>query len=541
LIYVGAGTSGRLGVLDAAECPPTFRTPAELIVGLIAGGHSALTRAVEGAEDDPHQGRRDLQAIGLTAQDVVVGIATSGRTPYVLGAVRYAKDLGAFTIGLACNPGSELESFVDLPIIPVVGPEVLTGSTRLKAGTATKLILNMLSTGTMVLLGKTYGHLMVDLKATNTKLQDRARRIVRQLTQLPHDQVEELLQRCQGEVKTAVVVHQLCVTPDEARRRLTEVSGRVRLALGEKKPIPAVSFAHDLVLGIDGGGTSTVAILAEHATGTILGRGVAGPSNINSVGQATACQALGDAIEKAFQKAGRPQGTVASCCLGLAGAGQAAGEQVIRQWAEQFRIASRIQVTTDVALLFEALPEKSGIAVIAGTGSIVVGRASDGRMKRAGGWGPLLGDEGSSYRIAVAALSAIAHSVDGILPPTRLCDLFLTHFCVPTPHDLIPIIYRGDCNRTKLAALAPLVIQTAEEGDGVAFELVKQQATALAGTTRAVMKQLGFSTPGSLALAGGLLVGSEYYRQEFLDQVRPDAFVIVSEPALGAVSLARSL
>src|SRR5262245_12476373 len=165
LVYIGAGTSGRLGVLDASECPPTFSTPPEMVIGLIAGGYGALTRAVEGAEDHRESAVTDLNAIGFSPNDVLVGIATSGRTPYVIGGLEYAREIGACAIGLACNDGSAIADSADLMITPVVGPEVISGSTRLKAGTATKLVLNMLTTGTMVLLGKTYGNLMVDLKA----------------------------------------------------------------------------------------------------------------------------------------------------------------------------------------------------------------------------------------------------------------------------------------------------------------------------------------------------------------------------------------
>ncbi len=196
LVYVGAGTSGRLGVLDATECPPTFNAPPGLVVGVIAGGSTALTRAVEGAEDRPEYASRDLTSISLSAADVLVGIATSGRTPYVLGAVDYARSLGAFTIGLSCNPDSDIIGRVDLAITPVVGPEVLSGSTRLKAGTATKLVLNMLSTGAMVRLGKTFGNLMVDLRATNEKLKHRTNRIVREATGLDRAEADALLDRC---------------------------------------------------------------------------------------------------------------------------------------------------------------------------------------------------------------------------------------------------------------------------------------------------------------------------------------------------------
>jgi N-acetylmuramic acid 6-phosphate etherase len=231
LIYAGAGTSGRLGVLDAAECPPTFNADPKQIVGLIAGGMSAMFKAVEGAEDSPELAVEDLRAIDLCSHDVFVGIATSGRTPYVIGALDYARSQGAFTIGLACNKDALLSSRAELSIIPVVGAEVLSGSTRMKAGTATKMVLNMLTTGAMVLMGKTYGNLMVDMQATNTKLMARAKRIVRTLTELSDDEAGALLTRCNGEVKTAIVTHRLGKSPDEARTALQAAHGHLRRAL----------------------------------------------------------------------------------------------------------------------------------------------------------------------------------------------------------------------------------------------------------------------------------------------------------------------
>jgi N-acetylmuramic acid 6-phosphate etherase len=231
LIYIGAGTSGRLGVLDATECPPTFSTPPEMVVGLIAGGYAALTRAVEGAEDHPEYAVADLQAIGFCRGDVLVGIATSGRTPYVVGGLKYARQVGAAAIGLACNDGSALAEHAELMITPIVGPEIISGSTRLKAGTATKLVLNMLTTGAMVLLGKTYGNLMVDLKATNTKLVARTRRIVAMLTGLSEEAAEAELARCDGELKTAVVAYRRGISPEAARELIARCGGQLRRAL----------------------------------------------------------------------------------------------------------------------------------------------------------------------------------------------------------------------------------------------------------------------------------------------------------------------
>lgn len=231
LVYVGAGTSGRLGILDAAECPPTFNSDPAKVLGIIAGGPRAMLKAVEGAEDSRELAAEDLRAIELCSHDVLVGIATSGRTPYVLGAIDYARSQGAYTIGLSCNRDALLSSLADLSIVPVVGPEVLSGSTRMKAGTATKMVLNMLTTGAMVRMGKTYGNLMVDLQATNIKLAERAKRIVSALTDLTPEKAGEMLSKCEGQVKTAIVAHRLQLSPEAARERLTAAGGHLRQAL----------------------------------------------------------------------------------------------------------------------------------------------------------------------------------------------------------------------------------------------------------------------------------------------------------------------
>jgi N-acetylmuramic acid 6-phosphate etherase len=231
LISIGAGTSGRLAVLDASECPPTFSTPPEMVVGVIAGGADALTRSIEGAEDSPERGRDDLSQLAVGANDTVVGIAASGRTPYVLGAVAYAKECGALTIGVTCNAATPLHDRCAITIAPVVGPEVIAGSTRLKAGTAQKMVLNMLSTGAMILLGKTYGNLMVDVQTTNTKLRKRAIAIVQEATGLAEADAATLLTRTDNEVKTAIVAALGNITPEIARQRLAASGGVVRAAL----------------------------------------------------------------------------------------------------------------------------------------------------------------------------------------------------------------------------------------------------------------------------------------------------------------------
>jgi N-acetylmuramic acid 6-phosphate etherase len=234
LFYIGAGTSGRLGVLDAAECPPTFSVPPELVQGIIAGGAAALSRATETTEDDPAIGARDLTACGFTARDVLVGIAASGRTPYVLGAVAEARRLGALTVGISCTPQSELSRAVDIAIEPLPGPEIVAGSTRMKAGTATKLVLNMLTTGTFIRRGYVFGNLMVNVQPKNSKLRDRARRIVAKAAGVSGERAEELLAASGESVRAAIVMQRAGVDRASAERLLEAAGGRVAAALEMK-------------------------------------------------------------------------------------------------------------------------------------------------------------------------------------------------------------------------------------------------------------------------------------------------------------------
>lgn len=231
LIYMGAGTSGRLGVLDAVECPPTFGVSPDVVVGLIAGGEGAFVKAVEGAEDSRELGKADLEAIGLTQRDLVVGIAASGRTPYVLGGLAYANSLGCKTAAISCNPGSAVGKEARLAIEVAPGPECLTGSTRLKAGTAQKLILNMISTATMVGCGKAYSNLMVDVMQTNEKLVVRAQNIVMEATGVSRDSAKEAIALAGGSCKLAVTMILADCTVEEAKERLERCGGSVRQAI----------------------------------------------------------------------------------------------------------------------------------------------------------------------------------------------------------------------------------------------------------------------------------------------------------------------
>lgn len=231
LVYVGAGTSGRLGVLDASECPPTYGVKPEMVVGLIAGGDHALRHPIEGAEDNVQQGQADLEEIDFSARDVLVGVAASGRTPYVLGALNYAKQLGATTVSIASNPNSKMAEVADIAIETVVGPEVLTGSSRMKSGTAQKLVLNMLTTASMVLIGKCYQNLMVDVQASNEKLKARALKIVMEATECDNEAAANVLTKANGQVKLAILMQLSGLDALEAQSLLDKSNGKLRQAL----------------------------------------------------------------------------------------------------------------------------------------------------------------------------------------------------------------------------------------------------------------------------------------------------------------------
>ncbi|OCG40294.1 N-acetylmuramic acid 6-phosphate etherase [Gilliamella sp. Bif1-4] len=231
LIYIGAGTSGRLGILDASECPPTYGTPPEQVIGLIAGGKTAIFKAVENAEDNPELAITDLKNINFSSNDILVGIAASGRTPYVIGAMQYAKSMGATVISLCCNPKAAMINIADIAIIPTVGPEVVTGSSRMKAGTAQKLVLNMLTTASMIKIGKVYGNLMVDVQATNAKLIERQISIVMQATDCNREMAIQTLNQCQKHCKTAILMILSGLNATQARQALNKNNGFIRKVL----------------------------------------------------------------------------------------------------------------------------------------------------------------------------------------------------------------------------------------------------------------------------------------------------------------------
>lgn len=301
----------------------------------------------------------------------------------------------------------------------------------------------------------------------------------------------------------------------------------------------------DLVIGVDGGGTRTVAVLAQRTSGRILSRGEAGASNIQSAGERSALLALQEAIEQAFDRAGQKREPVAAACLGLAGVDRNEGLDVIQSWATQYELAGLVPVANDATLLLAAgTPEGWGVAVVAGTGSIAFTRTPDGQIGRCGGWGYLLGDEGSGYQIALAGLRAACRAYDQCSPPTQLLTGMLHHMGLPDAPSLIPAVYRGKWDRTVLASLAPVVLEAATAGDTIARGIVAEQAAALAKTTAVAAQSCGFP-PGAvpLALTGGVLLGSSLFRRLYLESLVEAGFQAhpvqcVPEPSEGAVKVA---
>lgn len=310
-------------------------------------------------------------------------------------------------------------------------------------------------------------------------------------------------------------------------------------------PLPPDPRA-DLVLGIDGGGTSTQCLLADLATGDVLGRGESGPSNIQSVGVPAGLAALDECIDRAFAAAHLNRATVASVCLGLAGVDRQEGVDVIHAWAARVKLAGRVAVANDAPLLLAAgTPDGWGLAVVAGTGSIAFVKTADGRDGRCGGWGHLLGDEGSAYSIALTGLRAACRSFDGVTPPTTLVERFVQQMNLASPPEFIHAVYRGAWDRSAIAGLAPVVFAAAAAGDATADAIVSEQATELARTAARAVTANGLPTAGvPVALAGGVLTRGERFRERFLAAltdagVTPGPVRVVTEPAAGAVVLAR--
>jgi N-acetylmuramic acid 6-phosphate etherase len=561
LVYIGAGTSGRLGVLDAAECPSTFGTDPGRVVGVIAGGPDALTRPVAGAEDSESEGRKAVDDLRVGPLDAVVGVTASGHTPFVHAALGRAHEIGAWVGAVCCSPEHALDKVATEVVVLDVGPEILTGSTRLKAGTATKMVLNIISTAVMIRLGNVFDNWMVDLQPLSDKLRNRAHSILSVLTGLPDEATRNLLNCCGGEVKTAVFAHFKELSPGEARRRLATVRGRLRDALEGRGDVPAIDRDRaaegehptrdptELILGVDAGGSKTMALLQSVSSepSATLGCGVAGSGNIAD-GFSVAAAAIGAAIEAARTDARCRQGPFAAACLAVAGSGTEEGRLALEGWARRRNLARRILVVTDAyPVLACAAPTGVGMALIAGTGSIAFGKNPEGETVRAGGWGWMTGEEGGGHGIAMAALRAVARSADGFGPETRLTGDFMELFRVRDIRSLLGVLARDGVLPARMARLAKWVIAAAETGDAIALQILDAAAAHLSAITATVAGRLGVKNGTCpLGLAGGILLHSTILRGMFECHlanrgVAVSHIVLVDRPAIGALHLARRL
>ncbi|EXJ72161.1 uncharacterized protein A1O5_04665 [Cladophialophora psammophila CBS 110553] len=591
VIYVGAGTSGRLGVLDASEIPPTYSAPEGQFVGIIAGGDAALRNAQEGAEDDLDAAVRDLEALQLNGTvDSLIGIAASGRTPYVLSCLSYAKGLGCATIGIACAQPSAMSTsgVVDFMIDAVVGPEVITGSTRMKAGTATKLALNMLSTGTMIKIGKTYGNMMVDLKATNFKLQQRSRNMLRTIcgSRCPDSDasLDALLESCQGSVKLAIATLGLGTPVAEAKQRLEEAGGILANVLKKTTngcsngQTTANGDAPDYVLCVDGGGSKCAAVVMS-ADGQ-RGYGEGPGCNVTDVGIEPAVLSISLAIQRAWDRhptvRTRPwtSDRFSSIWIALAGHDRKEIAVTVDSVLEKLfkrPVGMKLRVTNDIELLATSAAERndtsSAIVLVAGTGSIAMAYERQGdrfiRIGRSGGWGHLLGDDGSGFDIGRQALRLALSAVDefnnhrrsldadSLFMPTRLVQRIFDSVC-PNGIDTLDLDVlsavlssASDVEKKKqIARLARVVIDSSTD-DAQARNIVEKATNSLVQLLDPLTRSGQIDVAkSSLVLAGGLMQ-SNIFADAFKEALHAVAFdfkhvEVVNQPAvIGAEYLLR--
>ncbi|KAJ8133198.1 hypothetical protein O1611_g428 [Lasiodiplodia mahajangana] len=562
VFYIGAGTSGRLGVLDASEIPPTYSAPSGQFIALIAGGDYALRRAKEGAEDDRDGAAADLEEFNLNPKvDSLIGIASSGRTPYVLGGLSYVKALGATTVALVCVSPSEaeLEGNADHLISVVTGPEVITGSTRMKAGTVTKLVLNMISTGIMIKLGKTYGNLMIDVKATNVKLKYRARNILRLIggdaCNQSDAELDQILKCCHGSVKLAAVTIVLKVPVAEAEDSLHRHQGILTRVFEEaqNRKSSEGDLDNGLVLCVDAGGTSCKAVVMSKDGE--MGVGMAGPCNVTNIGidaaMSTILKAAQDAVDNCKTTKGHQVHSIklSAAWIGMAGYGrQPLSSSIDKSLSQLLRLplGPTLRVSTDIDLLPISLASQaqleSVVVVVAGTGSVAMSYAKiDGqfqRTHRVGGWGCLLGDDGSAYGIGREALRAALYSSDlysmhkdrdpaaatQTLPPLsqavfhhfqELCpdskpETLLSTILAPDP-DLHQVGDATIAATKRIASVAKLVLSMAGSGSE-AKRIVDAGVSSLVNLV-ALLIQAGGIDPikSGLVLAGGMME-DELYR-----------------------------
>lgn len=513
LYYVGAGTSGRLGVLDASECPPTFGCPGDMVNGIIAGGDNALRNAIEGAEDDVEQGRRDISAFSPGADDVVIGITASGGAPYVGGAMDAARAYGSFTALIANTRNPRLADKADVCIVLHTGPEVLSGSTRMKAGTAQKMVLNMITTATMIRLDKVYQNVMVDLRSTNLKLVGRAERIVAAITRADAGLIRDTLRDCQCHPKTAIAAILNGVDVAQARHDLDAAGGSLRKVLAHPSSgclSPSWQSAPSgygpigrYLIGLDSGGTKNTLRIETDGHLLLYEKSFAG-FNINA-SSAESLDAIRSCILSALLSVPLDISQCVSVSIGMAGASRRENRLNVEQSIRSIGFTCPVFITDDAtAAFYGAFGEQSGVVLIAGTGSICLGKTQQGIFHRCGGWGHLIGDEGSGFDIGRQVLNAVLKAYDGRAPQTRLVSLLSGQFGLDAPDKIVDYAYLG--GKSAISALAPLCEVAASEGDPAASAILETAADSLISYIIAAASHFEYTeVPLKLVLTGGVL------------------------------------
>ncbi|PVU91165.1 hypothetical protein BB561_004541 [Smittium simulii] len=552
ILYFGAGTSGRLGVLDASECPPTYSTHPDLVVGIMAGGDAAIRVAQENVEDSVETGKEDCRKENITAIDTVVGIAASGRTPYVIGALDYARQVGALTIGVSTNAVSTLNECVDIILAAEVGPEVVTGSTRMKSGTAQKLILNMLTTGAMIKLGKTYGNLMVDFKPTNEKLRLRAPKIVCEVTGVTRDEALEALSKCGGQVKIAIMSIITKTNPEQAAKLLEDNGNILVKAIDSHKQTTNSSTTTEesdpemlpVIMTADGGGTKTLIYLVD-LQGNEVGQATVESTNYSSVSLDMICQRISNGLDLAI--AGRKNIKVVKSLVGLAGIGDPAKTKILQDKLQN--LSPNLTVITDIKLVSTGLPKSTAdslsVSVIAGTGSATLAELPDGTVEVCGGWGPVLGDQGSGTSLGSNCLRAVSAAIEKAGPDTLMVECVRSKWNVQQRLDFVRYVQalRPDQARVETAKLAEIVLDCAyNKQDPVALEIVKREVLVFSNFVTSLLRKHNASSV-NIAVTGSVIVKSEAYRNDFIANIESQGFKInvLNIVDVPAISAAKSL
>lgn len=552
LVLVGAGTSGRLALIQSSEVGPTFGLAPGVVVAVLAGlGTSTDPRdpiaTDDAAEDDAAADAGAIVELGVGPADAVVGIAASGRTPFTVAALETAANRGALTVAVACVHPSPLARAATVAIHPVVGPELLAGSTRLVAGSATKLVLDMLTTGVMIRLGRVHRNRMVDVRAANAKLRERAVRIVADPTGRDADEARAALESVGWWSRAAILRLELGLdqTPPAPGRPPIGFSPTPSPTI---PPARSLSMTEPLFVGVDAGASKTVCLVGDAER--VLGRGVTGPGNPNVVGFEGHVRAVRESAAAACAAAGLGRPRFARAWLGVAGSERPEMQDRIRAATAEALGVDDVRVSHDASLILPAAGLRAGVALVAGTGSSAFGVGADGRSATVGGWGYLFGDEGSGYELGRLALRAVSHAADGRGPATALTDRILGALDLAEPPELLRRLYPAP-PASEVAALASHVLGAAEDGDAVARRLVADTAAELAAIVRACARGVGLvleggapgpSGPVDVVAAGGIVRDGSPVLPALAAALGPLDYRVrrlEAEPALGALELAR--